>query len=394
MEKSTPYYSVLRTKIQRALDLQAVDGHNNRTISVPFADTARPDGVELLRLNGASIYNAVVTRIQESGAKWPLHKHAVAFEVFLGLSPDSPQQPSDDLFFERSVAFLDRTFGAENVVTIHGHRDEKTPHVHAIVTPICEGTLPGCPMGDDEPKKGLIVSWNQYSGSNEINYRDPEKKRSKKEGMKPKRKHRRSNRVKPEKPIKRTNDRMAKWQTDWAETWKDHGYRRGIPSKREHMPIQWIHGELAAIAGKAEAAKSAIAEAIQTFALTPWDLFMLREKPTNAVISEALQQRLMPLISEHQKLLVALAALGLQLDDERKSRVSLEDEIKVLKAQLANPASGPDAARGIEELRAENQRLKQQIQSAAPVAILPPIILRPLPTPKVPPQKPGPELNR
>ncbi|MGL4757619.1 MAG: plasmid recombination protein [Aeromonadaceae bacterium] len=37
--------------------------------------------------------------------------------------------------------WAEQTFGAENVVGIHLHLDESTPHVHAVVTPIKDGKL-------------------------------------------------------------------------------------------------------------------------------------------------------------------------------------------------------------------------------------------------------------
>lgn len=38
-------------------------------------------------------------------------------------------------------AWAEQTFGADNVVGIHLHLDESTPHVHAVVTPIKDGKL-------------------------------------------------------------------------------------------------------------------------------------------------------------------------------------------------------------------------------------------------------------
>lgn len=384
---STPYYAVLRTKVQRATALFEVSAHNHRTIPVLFADPHRHDGVRVRRLTGSGAFNAVTSRIKESGAKWPGRGQVYAAEVLLALSEGNEQEPNREEFYNCSAAFLDRTFGHKNVVAIWEHYDEKSPHIHALVAPICYGTLPGCPTGDDEPAEGWVASWNQFCGANEVNYRDPEKARQKELKQGPKRPHRRRNLAKPAKPYNRKNQRMADWQTEWAAVWSDRGYRRGVPSTKEHMPIKWIHGNLVGLAARKAQAEEAIIKTIEGFKLTTWELFILRHGSEGNVLSEAITKRLLPVIQEHLQLLVNLAARGIQLTSEKAARAALGDEVAALKAELANPfrvavipKEGLDHKSADTGTAADADGHKQS-------DIVPSFHLRPLPMPQVKPQE-------
>lgn len=66
-------------------------------------------------------------------------------ELMLTASPDwfaarGGTGKVNDLF-QQAKAFLRETFGRENVVSFGLHRDEQTPHIWAIITPILDGKL-------------------------------------------------------------------------------------------------------------------------------------------------------------------------------------------------------------------------------------------------------------
>jgi len=357
MNSTSPSYAIFRTKVQRAADLQTVDRHNRRTIPVLGADPTVKDGVRVIRLDGISAYDAVDRRIQESGAKRPGRGRVIAFEVIATFSPDADPAPSKELLAERGAAFFDRIYGRGNVVGIWEHSDEKSPHLHALVVPICEGPAPGRPRGGGDPKKGLVVSWNRFSGSYERDFRDPKKAKKA-----PNRRNQGS-----QTTVKtRRNRVMAAWQTAWAEEWTDYGFRRGIPSTRGHLPMKWIRGCHEAIAGRAKAAMEGITAAASELELSGLDLLRLRKNPTTATVSELFLRYLMPEVEGCLEPLKIQAATGIQLESERRARADLKDSYDALKKRLeilraANEGGQP----GNEELRIENEILREEVERQA-----------------------------
>jgi hypothetical protein len=356
MNSTSPSYAIFRTKVQRAADLQTVDRHNRRTIPVLGADPTVKDGVRVIRLDGISAYDAVDLRIQESGAKRPGRGRIIAFEVIATFSPEADPAPSKELLAERGAAFFDRIYGRGNVVGIWEHSDEKSPHLHALVVPICEGPAPGRPRGGGDPKKGLVVSWNRFSGSFARDFRDPKKAKNA-----PKRKQRPQTTL-----VTRRNLVMAGWQTAWADEWADYGLRRGIPSTRGHLPMKWIRGCHEAIAGKAEAAMAGITAATRTFELSGLDLLKLRKNPTTETVSALFLKYLMPEVEGCLEPLKIQAAKGIQLESERKARADLKDAYDALKKQFESRRAANEGGQpGNEELRIENKNLRDEVERLA-----------------------------
>ncbi|MCS6245779.1 MAG: plasmid recombination protein [Opitutus sp.] len=338
---ANPHYCILIIKKQRGDNLSKVDQHNARSVPTPNADMSMVDGVRILRFRGNSTSEAVAKRVAQAGAKLPSHNCYVAFEVIVSLSPNAPLAPSDEVFSARSLAFLDAEFGTENVVSVWFHRDEKSPHIHAIVVPIAEGLPRGRPTFGAAPKVVSVVSWNRFSGSY---------KRMMRKGA---------------GPVEAHNTTMKAWQTHWAHVWSDHDYRRGIPCKRTVLPIKDVQMQTAAIHDMAGMAQVDFIRGIEALKVDP---SLSPEAGLKVVIEQTktlIQASFVGVIQP----LVELASRGVQLEVERESRAELGDRNQrldaelsdALKANVALHQEARDLGVHVQELKDENESLKCSI---------------------------------
>jgi hypothetical protein len=122
--------------------------HNKREIDVPNADPEMKHLNKELVGTGDYLLDAE-KRIKESKAM--LQKNGVkAIEHLMTASPDFFDKHKDwdreraaKEFSLRAFRFLKDTYGEENITSFSLHMDEKTPHIHAFVTPIVKGKLKG-----------------------------------------------------------------------------------------------------------------------------------------------------------------------------------------------------------------------------------------------------------
>lgn len=113
-------------------------GHNSRTRETPNAD---PDKLHLnRRLIGTEqpLVAQVKNHIKQADAK--LNKNSPpAFEILLTASPESMKNITDKKelgqWVSANVKWLKENYGS-NLISVDLHRDEKTPHIHAIVCPV------------------------------------------------------------------------------------------------------------------------------------------------------------------------------------------------------------------------------------------------------------------
>ena len=344
-------YAILGVAPLRYIDLIAAEAHNLRTISVVGIDPAAKANPPMPRGNGLSLPNEVMRRIRESGAKEPGTNRAYAFEAVLTCSPEAEPMPTIEEITVRGLASADRMFGKDNVVAAYPHADEKTPHLHIVAVPICYGPTPGRPRrgGETEEEEWRpIVSWNQFCGAAEVDYRSDD--------------HRRNRKRKGSKTKKRDNPVMSGWQTEWARTMADYGLRRGVSSSRDHLPIRWIRGQHAKIVGQADASWQGVRDAVAGFVLSPAELAEFSKCPTADWVRDLAARRLLPKIEEWLRPVVELGARGIQLEVERQARADLADANELLRGKLEALESGAPLKRLEEEnaqLRAENARVSQ-----------------------------------
>ena len=333
-----PQYAILRTKKLRLSEIPALGAHNNRSMPTPNADPQVTDGVQVLRCLGKDPLDAYIQRVRNSGAKPAGRNRHAAFEVVLALSPGSPIEPPEEVFFHRSQRFLDDVYGAENTVCIWGHRDEKSPHVHALVVPICSSSAPGRPRKGTAKTQQPTVSWNQFSGS------------AKRSGNKA-----------------TNNPVMASWQSAWSNLWQDYGYRRGIPSRRDALLMPWIRGQTAAIQALAVTGRDNVVKAMDALLMEPDQVAQLAAKGELKLEMEKNVAKVRGAHLAETAALQELAARGVQLDVERQARAELGDKLEAQQAtliQLSNRVA--DDRELIGQLSRENENLRRQNEYSEP----------------------------
>ncbi len=130
-------YAVMRfAKLKTMGNVGALGKHNDRTRAVPNADPEQRGAN--VRLAGSGDWCADVQARLDTV---PLvRKNAVlAMEYVLTASPAffaGRSQEETTAWKEKSLAWLQQTYGEKNVVAAVFHRDEITPHIQAVVVPI------------------------------------------------------------------------------------------------------------------------------------------------------------------------------------------------------------------------------------------------------------------
>ena len=154
---NTSSYAIARVGKRFKSDTQiaACDQHNSRTQETPSADITKSANNEcFIGDNNQSLVQLVRDRIGDNGGKKirtsadPKQSAVLAFEMMLTASPeyfrpDAPGaagewQPDKLRAWEQlSAQWLKGSYG-DNIVRATFHRDEVTPHIHAVVVPLNE----------------------------------------------------------------------------------------------------------------------------------------------------------------------------------------------------------------------------------------------------------------
>ena len=154
---NTSSYAIARVGKRFKTDTQiaACGEHNARTQETANADVKKSANNEcFVGDNDKSLVQLVRGRIADNGGKKirasadPKHSAVLAFEVMLSASPeyfrpDDPgaagEWPADKLtaWEQLSGQWLKERYG-DNIVRATFHRDESTPHVHAVIVPLDE----------------------------------------------------------------------------------------------------------------------------------------------------------------------------------------------------------------------------------------------------------------
>lgn len=146
-------YAILRTqKLKTPGNIGGLKAHLNRTMNVPNADpelrpfNSRPVG-------SADLVADVQNRIQEAGITKVRKDGVLAVEHLMTASPEYfsfekrhnaqtgkvelwGQQERWKQFEANCRAWLTERYGEKNLVNFTVHKDEQTPHIHAVVVPI------------------------------------------------------------------------------------------------------------------------------------------------------------------------------------------------------------------------------------------------------------------
>jgi len=135
--------------------IAACDKHNERERETPNADTSKSASNEcFVGNNGKSLVGLVWEQIGDNGGKKirtsadPKHSAVLAFEMTLSASPeyfrpDNPgaagewQMDKLEAWEQLSAQWLKDVYG-DNLIRATFHRDESTPHIHAVIVPLNE----------------------------------------------------------------------------------------------------------------------------------------------------------------------------------------------------------------------------------------------------------------
>lgn len=134
-------YAIMRCeKVKSMGQLSRSLKHNFREQETPNADPNRTDQNEH---DGAERTTEAMGAVRERLPEKRRKDAVIAVEYMMTASPEWFEQHKgkpdfDKAFFDRSKQWLEKKYGKENVVLTSIHRDEKTPHMSAWVTPITE----------------------------------------------------------------------------------------------------------------------------------------------------------------------------------------------------------------------------------------------------------------
>lgn len=131
-------YAICRLgKIKSQSQLSQAQGHNMRQRETFNADPLKSQQNEILH-GSAFVRDDVNKRLEETGVK--VRKDSVlCAEMILTASPEFFDTNVNIKQWEQeNLKFLKDKYG-ENLINVISHKDEKSPHLHAIITPIIEG---------------------------------------------------------------------------------------------------------------------------------------------------------------------------------------------------------------------------------------------------------------
>ena len=154
-------HSIIRAEKHKSIvQLKTRESHTFRTRPTPNADPGKSKKNKLLF--GREDYSSLANqRLDDYKKSHTIRKDAVlAIEYLLTASPEffesGPKPESDDrlkLWCDAQVYFIQKQQGAENVLCMYLHLDEKTPHIEAYVLPIDPKGKLNCRHFLNGPKK-------------------------------------------------------------------------------------------------------------------------------------------------------------------------------------------------------------------------------------------------
>lgn len=146
--------TIIRVEKLHTLDQVAGAGaHNSRTNPPSHANSSV--NIVILRGGETTAPELLIARLREAHIQIPLKKtglmrktkqprrqRIIALNLLCGAGENLFRNVDANAWADRTLAFLDKTFGLRNVISAELHVDERVPHLHAIVVPITpEGRL-------------------------------------------------------------------------------------------------------------------------------------------------------------------------------------------------------------------------------------------------------------
>jgi hypothetical protein len=160
-------FAILRhSKLKSFGEIGGSLSHTYRTRHTPNADIDRAHLNENQFETSEQVLDAIKARIPEKVRK----DNVLCVEYLITTSPDwdGIGTSKEQQYFDDSLNFLKKTWGADNVISAHVHRDETTPHMVVYIVPLDEST------GKLNCKKWLggkeKLRQQQTNFSNEVGY--------------------------------------------------------------------------------------------------------------------------------------------------------------------------------------------------------------------------------
>lgn len=123
-------FAVLRfSKVKSQSELRNRSAHNHRKGKIP-------DHVDVSRVNSNELMRDAVKKFKELTDGKKMRKNGVlAVEAVMSFSPEMIGKIDVRKWSGKSIGWMERIFGKENILEIALHLDEKTPHLHVIFAP-------------------------------------------------------------------------------------------------------------------------------------------------------------------------------------------------------------------------------------------------------------------
>lgn len=122
-------------------NVSGMEKHVERLMNVPNADITKiKENISIIKGSSTVNLHNRLTEIKENGGI--VQKNSVvAIDCLMTASPEfwaDQSKVKEDNFIEKSYEYLTETFGRENIMSMTMHKDETSPHIHAIVCPAYE----------------------------------------------------------------------------------------------------------------------------------------------------------------------------------------------------------------------------------------------------------------
>ena len=136
-------YAIMRFEKRQATNVKGMENHNERKTENHSNEEIEADKSHLnYDLVSCSNYKEAIDKelSERYTKKTAIRKDAVVATEFLFTSDkeffDKLSPGEEKKYFEECLDFLKDKFGEKNIISAKVHKDEKTPHLHAVVVPL------------------------------------------------------------------------------------------------------------------------------------------------------------------------------------------------------------------------------------------------------------------
>ena len=136
-------YAIMRFEKRQATNIKGMENHNERKTENHSNEEIEADKSHLnYDLVSCSNYKEAIDKelSERYTKKTAIRKDAVVATEFLFTSDkeffDKLSPGEEKKYFDECLDFLKDEFGEKNIISAKVHKDEKTPHLHAVVVPL------------------------------------------------------------------------------------------------------------------------------------------------------------------------------------------------------------------------------------------------------------------